>query len=205
MLIGSSFQVETAQNVYYDKPVGIAKTEVFAWGQMYQTLLSSGVPATGAAAFSFTNPSMNGPIFSPLRAAQFTAMTSLGGSTTLCPGEVASADIEGVLVAGEVSSNLIAEPEKSLVLLEAAVADGEIEVGLAGETLVISNLSAAPVTGSLAGPVWATPSTTTLTWLAGLMSATNNYAQGLVHSDDARRRLLGAERSVDQIEAFIAR
>ena len=189
-------------SVFYNKPSAAAQAQVQSWGQKYVTLKTTGTPAAGAAAFAFTSPAMNSPLFSPLRAAELTVNLTTGSGSG-CPeyAPFPGGDIVAFLTTGGLSSNIATETDKTLDLLEVAAEDDGVVLDIVGNNLVAMNLSPGQVSGSTGTAQWAGASTTTLTWIASLDEIVPGWAASLDPSDDAKRRLLGTPRTVDQLQA----
>jgi len=101
---------------------------------------------------------------------------------------------------------MLANPDGTTALLDAAAIDPGASLSVEGSELIASNLSATSVSASAGGGVAATyaaVSDTTLDWIADFTAASINYAATLDGHDNARRYLLGQPRTVDQMETWI--
>jgi hypothetical protein len=153
--------------------------------------------------FAFSAPAMNSPLFSPLAAANNTVSLATGSSGC---GNVAPAPGDNVavfLTSSAISTNLITEPAESEALIEAILADPSAEASIEGDELIGSQLTALPVSGSPAAPTFANASAVTMTWIAELAELSAGWAANLNPTDDARRRLLGQARTVDQLQSQV--
>jgi hypothetical protein len=189
--------------LFYTKPTAAQQAETQSWGSKFVTFKNTGTPASGASTFAFTAPAMNSPLFSPLAAANNTVSLATGSSGC---GNVAPAPGDNVavfLTSSAISTNLITEPAESEALIEAILADPSAEASIEGDELIGSQLTALPVSGSPAAPTFANASAVTMTWIAELAELSSGWAANLNPTDDARRRLLGQPRTVDQLQSQV--
>lgn len=189
--------------LFYTKPTAAQQAEIQSWGSKFVTFKNTGTPASGASTFAFTAPAMNSPLFSPLAAANNTVSLATGtagcGNVAPAPGD----DVAAFLTSSAISTNLLTEPAESEALFEAILADPSAEASIQGDELIGSQLSALPVYGAPGAPTFANASSATMTWIAELAELSSGWAANLNPTDDARRRLLGQPRTVDQLQSQV--
>jgi hypothetical protein len=215
MLLGAAIAAgassATAQSVFYDTPNSTQYLEIKSWGLKYVAFNQTGVPASGAATFTFSTPAMNSPLFSPLR-----AVNSVVGLATGM-GECDTEDVktfDGALTEsaamyladGEVATSLD-DTNATLAHLEAAVASSA-QLGVEGNQLVSVGLTPALTTTSPGAAQYGVGATSTMTWLAELSNNAPVWAASRNFANEHRKVLTGTPTEVsvfgDSVRSWVA-
>lgn len=198
-----------AQTVYYDPASASLQAEISSWGDKYSELLTTVTPASGASAFAYTTPALNSPLFAPIRAATKTIAEAIatgscgeGGAAVGNPYQP-SVKVLDWLTETKISASLTEDPEKLMALINAVLNDPEATALVDQEDLVTFGITAPMEMGDIQPKVLANVPPSVSNWLGELGVNSGVAATSIDYSDDARRRLLGQPRGIDELEATL--
>lgn len=178
-------------NPFYDQLSGASATEVRAWYGMYISRVDNGAPATGATTFTFSDPRLNSPLFSPRSAAVRTAAVATTGSadytcvdetdlaattsTGILANQVRSYMLSGLIVTGVSTDPLGTEAHAEAIVGAQAAGSTTVVASVQGDTLVSYGL---PATTAQGGPVGSPIPATELelAWMGPLNAMTLGWA-----------------------------
>jgi hypothetical protein len=191
-------------SVFYDEPSDTRYNELKEWGAKYVELLDSGVPAAGAATFAFTAPSMNSPLFSPVRAAISIVGEAAGATncstTTIQPG-VGTVDEELVayLTMGKITTSLT-NTDATTAHLSAIMQSNNAQFTIQGDMLVSEGLTPSVITTVPGAKQYTSVATSTATWISELGTLAPGWAGQHNFAEEGKRQLLGQVSEVDYFE-----
>ncbi len=159
LCVGAAGCCASAQNACYGEFSDAARAEIAAWSRLYVSRVQDGTVSIASASFLFSDPTMNSPLFSPLAGAVRAAGRAVtGNSDPNCmaeddlrtPGTAAAALLAEYLRHGRIVTDLGDIDATVSHLMAVGEAQGPVELGVEGGSLISYGLPPAQVVATRA-------------------------------------------------------